>query len=80
VAAALCGGGAVVREERRGGAQGGEEVLLPLYRTEGEGGRVRPRRWRGRTPAAINGGGGSSVRGGFGEGKGWRQHVWAAAH
>jgi hypothetical protein len=35
------GGAAAVREERRGGARGGEEVLLPLYRVEGEVERAR---------------------------------------
>jgi hypothetical protein len=35
------GGAAAVREERRGGARGGEEVLLPFYRAEGEVERAR---------------------------------------
>jgi hypothetical protein len=68
-AAVLRGGGSVVREERKGGARGGEEVLLPLYRADGEGGRARPRRWHGvGGAAAING---YEARwGGYGEGKG----------
>jgi hypothetical protein len=48
-------GGAAVREERKGGARGGEGVLLPLYRAEGEGEEARLRRWAARSVAAING-------------------------
>jgi hypothetical protein len=70
---------AAVREEERGEVRDEETMLLPLYRSEGKGGRAR-RRWRGSSPvgrplmarlgaAAVLGG--EEVR--------W-QRVWAAAH
>jgi hypothetical protein len=50
---------AAVREEERGEVRDEEEMLLPLYRSEGKGGRAQ-RRWResstGRPLMAVAGG------------------------
>jgi hypothetical protein len=68
-------------EELRGAVRGGEEVLLPLYRAEGEGERARPRRWRGvggRPAPLMPVGLGARLREGKGRagaaGSAWRLH------
>jgi hypothetical protein len=55
-------------------------LVLAFYRAEEEGERAAEAVGAAVPAAAINGGGGSSVRWRFWEGKRWRRHEWAATH